>query len=91
MLVSIVAQYVIKNSIVRHLRQASSWNFPKLSTTIVGWFGQSFIFETGCLAIISHLVDWNLLFLYDTWVASNGQADVQSNNTHCYYVANQAA
>ena len=41
--------------------------------------------------MISHLVDWNLVLMYNTWVASTGQADVQSNNTDCYYVANQVA
>ena len=41
--------------------------------------------------MISHLVDWNKLFLNITWVASAGQADVQPNNTRCYYVANQVA
>ena len=41
--------------------------------------------------IISRLVDWNQVFLYNLCVASTGLAGVQWNNTHCYYVANQAA
>ena len=41
--------------------------------------------------LISHLVNWNYIFLCYFWLASTGQADAQQRHTHCCHVANRVA